>query len=197
MKKMLPLLVLSSAAFLTACGTDTPATTAPAATVPATTVVAEPATTTPTATDASATIEPRAMFEIDRVYVDGEQVSIVDTNYENSSLIFLGEEQGGTVMIQVGENLISASINPSREHPSFETGEWHHHLYAGSSAQGSPRINFYESFTNLGIDANPEATDNTQSASQHGNLHYIVDNNEFRLRFTIDGVFHELMFVQV
>jgi len=141
------------------------------------------------------TVEARAVFELDRVYVDG--VEVEEADYAGSTLTFVGPEQGGNVLIRVGENTVQASINPSREHPSFESGEWHHHLYAASTEAGSERINFVELFPELGIDVNPEATDNSQSAYQHGNLHYLVEEGQFRLRFTINGEVHELMFVEV
>ena len=142
-------------------------------------------------------VVPRAIFEIDRVYLDEQEVELAETNYEDSRLTFIGEEAGGNVIIRVGETNIQASINPSREHPSFESGYWHHHLYSGSTAAGSQRINFQELLPELGIDDNEEATDNTQSSYQRGNLHYIVETGEFRLRFTINGVIHDLMFTQV
>jgi len=140
-------------------------------------------------------VEARAIFELDRLYLDGHPVEISD-DYTDSALTFVGEESGGNVIIRVGENNVQASINPSREHPSYEDGYWHHHLYAGTTAAGSPRINFIELLPSLGIDDNPEATDNTQSSYQRGNLHYIVATSEFRLRFTIDGITHDLIFVQ-
>jgi len=142
-------------------------------------------------------VQPRAIFELDRVYVDGQEVEVLETPYEGSRLTFVGEENGGNVIIRVGENDIQASINPSREHPSFADGAWHHHLYAGPTVSGSPRINFMELLPSLGIDDNPEATDNTQSSYQRGNLHYIVDTGEFRLRFAIGGIIHDIIFVQV
>jgi len=142
-------------------------------------------------------VEARATFELDRVLVDEVEVAVAETPFAGSALTFVGEEQGGNVLIQVGDTLIQASINPSREHPSFESGEWHHHLYAGSTESGSQRISFLELLPDLGIDVNPEATDNTQSAYQHGNLHYIVETGEYRLRFTIDGEVNELFFVEV
>ena len=141
----------------------------------------------------------RAVYEIDRLVLD-EQEEIHHghgTPFSHATLIFVGEEQGGNVLIQIGDIMIQASINPSREHPSYEEGYWHHHLYAGSTGQGSPRINFYEMLPHLGIDDNPEAVDNTQSTYQRGNLHYVVETGEFRLRFVIDGVIHDLMFVEV
>jgi len=145
-------------------------------------------------------VEARATFELDRVVID-EDESIHHghgTPFEHARLTFVGEEQGGNVLILIGEIGIQASINPSREHPSFESGYWHHHLYAGSTESGSPRINFMALLPDLGIDDNEEATDdNTQSAYQRGNLHYIVETGEFRLRFTIDGVVHDLMFTEV
>jgi len=139
-------------------------------------------------------VEPRAVYEIARLYIDGESVNIAETAYANSRLTFIGEESGGNVIIRLGEAELQASINPSREHPSFEQGYWHHHLYAGATAAGSPRINFVSAFPELGIDDNPEATDNTQSAYQRGNLHYVIDMGEFRLRFTIDEAVHDLFF---
>ena len=147
--------------------------------------------------DEPSAVEPRAIFELDRVYLGEELIEISETAYEGSRLTFVGEEQGGNVLISVGTTDIQASINPSREHPSFESGYWHHHLYAGSTTSGSPRINFQDLLPELGIDDNPDATDdNTQSAYQRGNLHYIVATGEFRLRFTIDGVIHDLMFTE-
>ena len=141
-------------------------------------------------------VEARAIFELDRVYLDEQEVDISETNYMGSRLTFIGEENGGNVIIRVGENDVQASINPSREHPSFESGYWHHHLYSGSTEPGSSRINFRELLPSLGIDDNDE-TDNTQSSYQKGNLHYVVETGEYRLRFTIDGVVHDLMFTQV
>ncbi|MCL1989351.1 MAG: hypothetical protein FWG67_00520 [Defluviitaleaceae bacterium] len=143
------------------------------------------------------TVTPRAVFELDRVYVDEEEVEPSETHYEGARLTFVGEEAGGNVIITVGDVDVQASINPSRTHPSFEEGYWHHHLYSGPTAAGSPRINFQELIPDLGIDDNPEATDHTQSAYQRGNLHYIVETGEFRLRFTIDGVIHDLIFNEV
>jgi len=144
-------------------------------------------------------VEARAIFELDRVVLD-ESEEIYHghgTSFEHAKLTFVGEEQGGNVLIQIGDIIIQASINPSREHPSFESGYWHHHLYAGSTESGSPRINFYELLAHLGIDDNPEADDNTQSTYQRGNLHYIVETGEYRLRLTIDGVIHDLMFIEI
>jgi len=140
-------------------------------------------------------VEARAVFELNRVYVDGQQVDIPETEYIGSRLTFIGEERGGNVIIKVGDVNIQASINPSREHPSYEDGYWHHHLYAGITEPNSPRINFLEELPHLGIDDN-NSNDNTQSAYQRGNLHYIVTTGEFRLRFTIGGVTHDLIFVQ-
>jgi len=142
-------------------------------------------------------VQARAVFELARVYLDEQAVEVSQTSYSGSSLTFVGEENGGNVIIRVGDVDVFASINPSREHPSFESGYWHHHLYAGATAAGSPRINFQELLPDLGIDDNAEADDNTQSAYQHGNLHYIVATEEFRLRFVIDGVVHDLLFTQV
>ncbi|MCL1949951.1 MAG: hypothetical protein FWF59_09495 [Turicibacter sp.] len=139
----------------------------------------------------------RATLELSRVYINEEAVDPADTDYEGATLTFVGEEQGGNVLFQIGGETAQASINPSREHPSFESGYWHHHLYAASTAAGSERINFMELFPGLGIDDNPEATDNTQSSYQRGNLHYVVADGEFRLRFTIDGVTHDLLFTEV
>ena len=150
-----------------------------------------------TTTNQPEPITPRAVFEIDRLYIDGAQASKAGTAYEGASLTFVGEEQGGNVLIFLGDTTVHASINPSREHPSFADGYWHHHLYAGATAQGSPRINFQNELAFLSIDDNPEATDNTQSSYQRGNLHYIVDTGEYRLRFTIDGVFHDLIFTEL
>ena len=141
-------------------------------------------------------VEARAIFELDRVMIDGQQADISESGYADSRLIFVGEERGGNVIIRVDGNNVQASINPSRDHPSYESGYWHHHLYAGVTASGSPRINFVEMLPHLGIDDNPDATDNTQSIYQRGNLHYIVETGEFRLRFTIGGVIHDLIFVQ-
>ena len=139
----------------------------------------------------------RATYMVNRLYIDGEEVDEVwMTEFGGSSLMFIGEEAGGNVLIFVGEaEAITATINPSREHPSFESGEWHHHLYAGVA--GGERINFMALLPGLNIDDNAEATDNTQSIYQRGNLHYIVETGEFRLRLTIDGALHELFFVQL
>ena len=137
-------------------------------------------------------VEPRAVYEIARLYIYDEAADV--SVYAGSRLTFIGEESGGNVIIRIGDADLHASINPSREHPSFEQGYWHHHLYAGVTAAGSPRINFASAFPQLGIDDNPEASDNTQSAYQRGNLHYVVDIGEFRLRFTIDGETHDLFF---
>lgn len=169
MKKLLSALIfISMAIMLTACNSNTPAP-----------------------------VEARSVFALDRVYLGGEQADVTETNYAGSILTFVGEESGGNVIIRVGEENVQASINPSRDHPSYEDGYWHHHLYAGATAAGSPRISFRELLPNLGIDANPEATDNTQSSYQGGNLHYIVETGEFRLRFTIDSIVHDLIFTQV
>lgn len=146
------------------------------------------------------TVEARAIFELDRLVIDeNEEVHHGhNTPFEHAKLTFVGEEQGGNVLIQIGETIIQASINPSREHPSFESGYWHHHLYAGPTEAGSPRINFQALLPEIGIDDNPEATeDNTQSSYQRGNLHYVVETGEFRLRFTIDGIIHDLMFTEI
>jgi len=146
---------------------------------------------------AEPTIDARAIFELDRIYADGEKVMISETNFEGSRLTFIGEEQGGTVIIRVGETDIIAYINPSTDHPSHAEGYWHHHLYLASTEAGSPRINFMELLPELGIDDNEEAgDDNTQSVYQRGNLHYVVETGEYRLRLTIDGIMHELMFVE-
>jgi len=145
-------------------------------------------------------IEARATFELDRVVIDeGEPIHHGHgTPFSHATLTFVGEEQGGNVLIQIGNTVIQASINPSEDHPSFEEGYWHHHLYAGSTESGSPRINFMELLPDLGIDDNEdEADDNTQSVYQRGNLHYVVETGEFRLRFTIDGAVHELFFKEV
>jgi len=148
--------------------------------------------------DEPSAVEARAVFELDRVYFDDELVEVSETAYEGSRLTFVGEEQGGNVLIRVGFVDIQASINPSREHPSFDSGYWHHHLYAGSTEAGSPRINFRALLPELEIDDNEEATDdNTQSVYQRGNLHYVVEDGEFRLRLTIDGVVHDLLFREV
>jgi hypothetical protein len=149
------------------------------------------------AEEASNKVEARATYELARVYVDEVEVAMEDTEFSGSKLTFVGPEAGGNVLIQVGDTLITASINPSREHPSFEEGVWHHHLYAGSTESGSVRINFRELLPALNIDENPEANDNTQSISQHGNLHFMVEEEEFRLRFTINGEVHELFFTEV
>jgi len=143
-------------------------------------------------------VTARAIFELNRVYVDGVAVTDVnETPYAYANLAFFGAEAGGTVIINVAGETITAGINPSREHPSFESGEWHHHLYAGSTATGSTRINFHELLPQVAIDNNSEATDNTQSSYQHGNLHYLVATGEYRLRFLVGGVFHELIFTLV
>jgi len=141
-------------------------------------------------------VEARATFELDRVYWDGQPVDISETDYAGSRLIFVGEERGGNVVIRVGETNVQASINPSRDHPSYADGYWHHHLYAGVTAAGSPRINLMELLPALNIDDNPAANDNTQSSYQRGNLHYVVATGEFRLRLTMDGVVHDFMFVR-
>lgn len=147
--------------------------------------------------DTSNAVDARAIFELDRVYLDGEEVEISETDFDGSRLTFIGEEQGGTVVIRIGETDIIAYINPSREHPSYAEGYWHHHLYAASTETGSPRISFMELLPELDIDDHEEAgEDNTQSVYQRGNLHYVVATGEYRLRLTIDGVVHELMFVE-
>ena len=138
--------------------------------------------------------EIRAVYTLDRVHINGLRVG--EGNYVDSRLTFIGEERGGTVIIRVGGTEVQASINPSRVHPSFEQGYWHHHLYAGTSEAGSPRISFLSAFPDLGIDINPEATNNTQSNYQHGNLHYVVATGEYRLRFSINGAVHDLIFVR-
>ena len=141
-------------------------------------------------------VEARAVFDIDRVYINEQQTDIASTPYYGSTLIFIGPENGGSVLIIIGnEDSIFASINPSRDHPSFAAGYWHHHLYAGSSTAGSPRINFANLLPELGIDIDPQATDNTQSSYQRGNLHYIIETGEFRLRFPINNVYHDLIFL--
>jgi len=144
-------------------------------------------------------VQQRAIYSVDRLYINDELQndlpSDIPADFIGSQLTFVGELQGGSVLIQVGDTVITASTNPSEDHPSFADGIWHHHLYAGSTQQGSPRINFMELLPHLGIDDNPEATDNTQSSYQRGNLHYIVADNEYRLRFTIGGNVHDLMFV--
>ena len=144
-------------------------------------------------------IEPRAVFELDRLVLDeSEEIHHGhDTPFEHATLTFVGELQGGNVLIQIGDIVIQASTNPSEEHPSFESGYWHHHLYAGPTESGSPRINFMELFPHLGIDDNPEANDNTQSAYQRGNLHYVVETGEYRLRLIISDVVHDLMFTEI
>jgi len=169
MKKMLLILTFVSAALmLTACNSNSP--------IP---------------------IEPRVHFELDRVYLDEQLTDISETPYAGSTITFVGEESGGNILFRIGEERLQASINPSRDHPSYDDGYWHHHLYAGATAAGSPRINFRELLPSLGIDDNPDATDNTQSSYQRGNLHYIVDTGKFRLRFTIDSITHDLIFTQV
>ena len=140
-------------------------------------------------------VTPRAVYELGRMLVDGQEVNTAPFNVDGSRLTFIGEEAGGNVIIRVGETDIHASINPNRNHPSFADGYWHHHLYAGATTPGSPRINFMVLLPHLGIDDNG-ADDNTQSAYQRGNLHYIVETGEFRLRFTINGIVHDLIFVQ-
>ena len=142
-------------------------------------------------------IEARAIFELSRVYIDEQQVNISETNYAGSALTFVGPESGGNVLLRIGEDTVQASINPSRDHPSFEAGYWHLHLYSGVTAEGSPRINLRELLPNLGIDDSEDAIDNTQSLYQRGNLHYIVATGEYRLRFIIDGFIHDLIFVEV
>jgi len=138
----------------------------------------------------------RATYMLDRLYVDEQEVDWSGTDFAGSTLMFIGEEAGGNVLIFVGEaEPIVATINPSREHPSFESGIWHHHLYAGVT--GGPRINFMEALPHLNIDDNEEATDNTQSIYQRGNLHYVVETGEFRLRLTIGGQVHDLLFMRV
>jgi len=138
----------------------------------------------------------RAIYELDRVVID-ESIEIHhghDTVFEHAVLTFVGEEAGGNVLITIGDTTIQASINPSREHPSFESGYWHHHLYRTSTAAGSERINFLELLPDVSIDDNPDATDNTQSSYQRGNLHYIVATGEYRLRFMIEGTTTDLIF---
>ncbi|MCL1996416.1 MAG: hypothetical protein FWG63_09445 [Defluviitaleaceae bacterium] len=145
-------------------------------------------------------VEARAIFELDRVYIDGQETPLSEENiYTGSTLTFVGPESGGNVLIRIGgadATIALASINPSREHPSFLAGYWHHHLYSGATVAGSPRINFVELFPNLGIDDDDNLTDNTQSSYQRGNLYYIVQSGEFMLRFTIDGAIHDLIFVE-
>jgi len=140
-------------------------------------------------------IEARAIYELNRIYLDGQPADVSETVFPGSMLTFAGEESGGNILIRIGEDIVQASINPSRDHPSYEDGYWHHHLYAGVTEAGSPRINFRELLPYLGIDDNLEATDNTQSSYQRGNLHYIVDTGEFRLRLTIDGITNDLIFI--
>jgi len=176
MKKLANLVVVLGMMFLVACGNGNDSNTG-------------------SQTSGAQAVEPRAVFALERVYVDGELDTALTQQYTPGSVTFFGEEQGGNVVITIDGYMISAGINPSRSHPSFESGEWHHHLYASNTQQGSPRISFYNAWSPLGIDHNPEATDNTQSAYQHGNLHYIVDTGEYRLRFTIGGELHELFFV--
>lgn len=165
MKKIMFLITLLSAAALAACGNA----------------------------EATST-EARAVFEISGVYQDEQPIELAETDFEESTLTFVGPENGGNVLIRVGEATIQASINPSREHPSFETGYWHHHLYEGPTETGSPRINFLELLPELDIDENEDAVDNTQSAYQRGNLHYLVETGQYRLRFTINGVVTDLIF---
>lgn len=141
-------------------------------------------------------VEKRALYTLDRVYLDEQEVNISETSYAGSTLTFIGPENGGNIIIKVGDIIIQASINPSRDHPSFESGYWHHHLYSGVTTAGSPRINFRELLPHLGIDDNG-TDDNTQSTYQRGNLHYVVETGEYRLRFIIDGSVHDLMFTQV
>ena len=151
---------------------------------------------------ATSEAEVRAIYDLDRLVVtlDGSSEVIHHghgTPFDHATLTFVGEEQGGNVLIHIGDTVVHASINPSREHPSYAEGYWHHHLYAGSTQPGSPRINFQALLPELGIDDHPEATDDrTQSAYQHGNLHYVVETGEFRLRFSIDQEIHDLMFVE-
>ena len=145
----------------------------------------------------SGTVEPRAVFNIDRLYLDEVETSLDGTPFEGAQLTFVGEEQGGNVIISIGGAQAQASINPSREHPSFESGYWHHHLYAGNTAAGSPRINFMELFPDLGIDDLEDPGTPDQSSYQRGNLHYVVETGEFRLRLTIGGVIHDLLFAEV
>ena len=141
-------------------------------------------------------ISARAVYELDRVVID--DTTIIHhghgTPFDHGTLTFVGEEQGGNVIFSFGGQNFTASINPSREHPSYADGYWHHHLYATTTTTGSPRINFKEAFPQFNIDENPEATDNTQSSYQHGNLHYVVETGEFRLRFLIDGEVVDLFF---
>ena len=147
--------------------------------------------------DEPTVVDARAIFELDRVYLDDQETDVSKTNYVGSRLTFIGEENGGNVIMRIGDIDVQASINPSREHPSFESGYWHHHLYSSSTEAGSPRINFKELLPSLGIDDNDEATDHTQSDYQRGNLHYVVESGEFRLRFIINGAVHDLMFTQL
>ena len=140
-------------------------------------------------------VEARAIFEVDRMYLDGQLATVAGTDFAGATLTFVGEEAGGNVIIRIGGGEVQATINPSREHPSFADGVWHHHLYAASSVAGSPRINFMRAFPSLNIDDNG-ADDNSQSAYQRGNLHYITATGEFRLRFTINGVITDLIFVE-
>ncbi|MCL2354059.1 MAG: hypothetical protein FWC69_05460 [Defluviitaleaceae bacterium] len=142
-------------------------------------------------------------FTIDRVYVGDDNLlttmtDLSDTHFADASLMFVGPEAGGAVNISLGGSSLLASINPSRSHPSFADGAWHHHLYASSTTSGSPRVNFNDAFSFLGTLGNEvqlDATDSTQSNFQRGNLHYIVNSGEFRLRIYIDGIRHDLMFV--
>jgi len=159
--------------------------------------IAVAAVLTLTACNEDQTTEARAIFQLDRVYVNEQEADVSETIYTGSTLTFVGPENGGNVLIRIDETVIQASINPSREHPSFEEGYWHHHLYSGATATGSPRINFRELLPDLRIDDHADATDNTQSIYQRGNLHYIVETGEFRLRFTIDGIIHDLIFAEV
>lgn len=163
MKNTTKICMLVATVFLVACGTETEA-------IP---------------------VEPRATFELDRVYADGVMNF---SDHMPVNIRFIGPENGGTVLMAFGDQTIQAGINPSRDHPSFEAGYWHHHLYAGSTATGSPRINFMELLPDFGIDDNPDATDNTQSSYQRGNLHYVVETGEFRLRLTRNGVVWDYFF---
>jgi hypothetical protein len=139
-------------------------------------------------------VEPRAVFELAHIIANDGYADAAALGLEGSRLIFVGEESGGNVIIRLGDTNVQAAINPDRGHPSFASGYWHHHLYAGATAAGSPRINFMALLPHLNIDDNPGATDNTQSVYQRGNLHYIVESGLFRLRLTMGGTVHDLIF---
>ena len=142
------------------------------------------------------TVEALARYELAYVEIN-EIVTETPDVFVGSTLTFIGEEAGGALMMMLGETTLTAYINPSRAHPSFEAGQWHHHLYAGVTAPGSPRINFRELLPHLNLDENIDATDNTQSSYQHGNLHYLVETGVFRLRFVMNGDSYDLFFIEV